>query len=139
MKNFSWKKILPHVLAVIVFLIVAMVYCKPALKGEVLQQTDVIHWRGMAQDAYTYKETHGTFPLWNTHLFSGMPAYQIAMQYVQPLIYVNSLLTLGLPKPISFFFLACICFYILCMAYGTNYLVAILGSLAFAYSTYDPV
>jgi hypothetical protein len=139
MKNFSWKKVLPHIIAVIVFLIVAMVYCKPALQGEVLQQTDVIHWRGMAQDAFNYEKTHGTFPLWNTHVFSGMPGYQIALQYVQPLTYVSNFLTLWLPKPINFFFLACICFYILCMAYSTNFLVAILGSLAYAYSTYDPV
>ncbi len=139
MKNFSWKKILPHVAAIVVFALVAIIYCKPALQGEVLQQTDVVHWRGMAQDAFNYKETHGTFPLWNTHVFSGMPNYQIAMLYVQPLNYINSLLTLWLPKPANFFFLACICFYILCMAYRTHFLVAILGSLAFAYSTYDPV
>ncbi len=139
MKNLSWKKVLPHVIAIIIFLVVTMVFCKPALEGEVLQQTDVIHWRGMAQDAFNYQKTHGTFPLWNTHIFSGMPGYQIAMQYVQPLSYINSIMTLGLPKPANFFFLACICFYILAMAYGTHYLVAVLGSLAFAYSTYDPV
>ena len=139
MKNFQWKKLLPHVIALVIFLLVAIIYCKPALQGQVLQQTDVVHWRGMAQDAFDHKEKTGVTPLWNTHLFSGMPNYQIAMQYTQPLLYINLILTLNLPKPANFFFLACLCFYILCMAYRTNYLVAILGSLAFAYSTYDPV
>src|SRR3954453_11932704 len=139
MKNFSWKKILPHIIAVIVFLVVAMVYCKPALQGEVLQQSDIIHWKGMAQDAFNYKEKHGHFPLWNTHLFSGMPNYQVAMEGKTILIDFGKIITFGLPKPISFFFLACICFYILCMAFGTNYLIAILGSLAYAYSTFDPI
>ena len=139
MKNFQWKKAILHLIAIVVFALVAIVYCKPALQGQVLQQTDVVHWRGMAQDALAHQEKTGVTPLWNTHLFSGMPNYQIAMHYMQPLLYVNMILTLNLPKPANFFFLACLCFYLLCTAYRTNYLVAILGSLAFAYSTYDPV
>jgi hypothetical protein len=47
--------------------------------------------------------------------------------------------SLGLPKPINFFFLACICFYILCLALGINPIVAIMGSLAYSFSTYNPV
>ncbi len=139
MKNFQWRQLLPHVIAIAVFALVACIYCSPALRGEVLQQTDVVSWRGMAQDVYDHQAKDGTAPLWNTHVFSGMPNYQIAMMYTQPLLYINNILMLWLPKPANFFFLACLCFYILCVAYRTNYLVAILGSLAFAYSTYDPV
>ncbi|TKK68927.1 hypothetical protein FC093_09540 [Ilyomonas limi] len=139
MKNFSWKKLLPHLIAIIIFLVVAMVYCKPALQGQVLEQTDIVHWRGMAQSAFDYKEQHGHFPLWNTHLFSGMPNYQVYLYGKSFLIDFNKVFTLGLPKPISYFFLACICFYILCVTLGTNYIIGILGSLAFAYCSYDPV
>ena len=139
MKNISWKQVIPHVIAVVVFIVVAMIYCSPALQGKVMQQSDIVHWKGMAQDAFNYKEKHGHFPLWNTHLFSGMPNYQVAMDGKSLLPNFNTVMTLGLPKPISFFFLACICFYILCMAFGTNYLIAILGSLAYAYSTFDPI
>jgi hypothetical protein len=139
MKKLDWKKIFPHVLAIGIFLLVAVFYCSPALQGKVLQQSDVIHWKGMAQNAFQYKETHGHFPLWNTHLFSGMPNYQIAIESKSFLIDFGKILSLGLPKPISFFFLACVCFYILCMSVRSNYLIAILGSLAYAYSTYDPI
>ncbi len=34
MKNFDWKKLLPHVFAIGIFLIVALFYCKPALTGK---------------------------------------------------------------------------------------------------------
>ena len=139
MKKISWNKVYPHLIAIAVFLIVALVYCKPALQGKVLQQLDITHWKGMAQDAFNYKEQHGHFPLWNTHLFSGMPNYQVAMDSKSFLPDINSILSLWMPKPVSFFFLACICFYILCMAFGTNTLVGILGGLAFAYSSYDPI
>ena len=139
MKNFDWKKLLPHVFAIVVFLIVSVFYCKPALEGKVLQQTDVVHWKGMAQNSFEYKDAHGHFPLWNTHLFSGMPNYHVAMEGKSLLIDFGKILALGLPKPISFFFLACVCFYILCMSLRTNVVVAILGSLAYAYATYNPV
>src|SRR6476469_10328170 len=102
MKNFSWKKLLPHIIAIVVFLIVAMVYCKPALQGQVLEQTDIVHWRGMAQSAFDYKEQHGHYPLWNTHLFSGMPNYQVYLAGKSFLIDFNKVFTLGLPKPISY-------------------------------------
>src|SRR4051812_42387811 len=139
MKNFDWKKVLPHVFAIGIFLIVSVIYCKPALEGKVLQQTDVVHWRGMAQNSFEYKEAHGHFPLWNTHLFSGMPNYHVAMENKSFLIDFNKIISLGLPKPISFFFVACVAFYILSMAFGANTAVAILGSFAYAYSTYDPI
>lgn len=139
MKNFDWKKLLPHVFAIGIFLIVALIYCKPALEGKVLQQTDIVNWKGMAQNAFEYKESHGNFPLWNTHLFSGMPNYQVAMENKSFLIDFNKIFSLGLPKPVNFFFLACLCFYILCMALETNVMIAVLGSLAYAYSTYDPI
>ena len=139
MKNFDWKKILPHVFAIGVFLIVAVIYCRPALEGKVLQQTDVVYWKGTAQNAFEYKETHGHFPLWNTHVFSGMPNYQVAMDSKSYLIDFGKLFSLGLPKPANYFFLACICFYILCMVLRINVAVAVFGSLAYAYSTYNPI
>ena len=108
-------------------------------RGEVLQQSDVIHWQGMAQDAITYQQQHGYYPLWNTHLFSGMPNYVIAMDQKTLMVYVHNLIMLGLPKPANYFFIACLCFYLLCMAYRANYLVGILGSLAFAYCSFNPV
>ncbi len=133
------KKILPHVIAIVVFLLVAIIYCKPALQGEVLQQSDVIHWRGMAQDALTYMEKNGHFPLWNTHLFSGMPNYVVAMDGKTQAVYFNYIFSLGLPMPVNFFFIACVCFYILCMVYRSHYLVGIFGSLAYAYCSFDAV
>lgn len=139
MNSFSWKKIIPHAVAIAVFLIVAVVYCSPALEGKVLQQTDIVHWKGMAQDAFNYKAAHGHFPLWNTHLFSGMPNYQVTMDTKTLVPDFARLLQLYLPKPAGYFFVACLCFYFLGMAYGVNILAAVLGSLGFAYATYDPI
>jgi hypothetical protein len=141
MKNFQWKTLIPHIIAIVVFLVVALIYCKPALEGKVLQQHDVMQWKGMAQNSFQYKEKHGTFPLWTNGMFSGMPAYQIAMESANPLSlgYIQAVITLGLSKPISFFFLACICFYFLSQVLQVNPYAGIIGALAYAYATYNPV
>jgi hypothetical protein len=139
MKNPWLKKILPHLIAVIVFLGVSAVFCKPVLDGNVLNQHDTIGWKGMAQNSFEYKEKNGHFPLWNPNLFSGMPNYQVAMQGKSVLPDTVKIFSLGMPKPINFFFLACLCFYILCLVLRTRPIVAILGGLAFAFSTYNPV
>ncbi|HKO78791.1 MAG TPA: hypothetical protein VJU78_00275, partial [Chitinophagaceae bacterium] len=139
MKNNLVKKIVPHVIAVLIFLLVSVLFCKPVLEGNVLNQYDVLGWKGMAQNAFDYKEKHGHFPLWNTNAFSGMPNYQIAMDGKSALPNFNKIFSLGLPDPIHYFFVACICFYILCLSLGLRPVIGILGALAFAFSTYNPV
>ncbi|MGN6297197.1 MAG: YfhO family protein [Ginsengibacter sp.] len=141
MKNPRLQKLIPHIIAVVIFLIVAVIYCKPALQGKVPQQSDTQQWHAMAQQSFDFKEKHGYFPLWTNSMFSGMPAYQIAFDPRTKITvaYLADVLTLGMPIPVSFFFLACICFYFFCIVAGANPWVSILGALAYAYSTFDPI
>lgn len=141
MNKGTFQKVLPHLIAIVVFLLVAVIYCRPVLQGKVLQQHDVTQWKAMAQNSFEYKDKYGRFPLWTNGMFSGMPAYQIAMEsdaVVSPGIFYY-ILTFGLPKPISFFFLACVCFYFLAMVLRINPYLAIAGGLAYAYATYNPI
>jgi len=134
------QPLLPHLIAGIVFLIIAVLYCKPVFEHKVLQQADVTQWKAMAQNSFEYKDKHHTFPLWTQSMFSGMPAYQIAMdaQVLSPQYVAGWILTLGLPKLPGFFFLACICFYFLSQVLRVNPYIGIIGALAFAYATYNP-
>jgi Bacterial membrane protein YfhO len=135
------KKALPHLIAIIVFLLVAIVYCKPALEGKVVHQADVLGYKGMAQQSVEYKEKNGHFPLWTESTFSGMPTYNIDISPKSSISlgYVTYVLTLGLPKPISFFFLACICFYILTLVMRIDPWIGVFAALAYAWASYDPV
>lgn len=139
MNNALLKKAMPHLIALVVFLVVSMVFCKPVLDGNVMNQHDNVGWKGMAQNAFDYKKEHGHFPLWNPNLFSGMPNYQVAMEGHTIFPNIVGIFSLGLPKPINFFFLACVCFYILCLVLRLNPYIAMLGGLAYSFSTYDPV
>ena len=139
MKNQVIRKALPHVIAIAVFVIVSLLFCKPALEGNVLNQHDIVGWKGMTQDALEYKAQKGHLPLWNPNLFSGMPNYQVNMEGKSILPDIGKIATFGLPKPINYFLLSCICFYILCLSLGTNAWIGVLGGLAFAFTTYNPV
>jgi hypothetical protein len=139
--KFDVKKLLPHGIAIVIFLAVAVIYCRPALEGKVLQQSDITLWQGAIQNSIVYSNSHdGKYPLWTNSMFGGMPTFQIGGiggNFIAG--YTHTILTLGLPKPISFFFLACICFYFLCMVLRIKPHVAVIGALAFAYATYNPV
>ena len=133
------NKLLPHFIAVIVFLLVTVIYCRPVLQGKVINQGDVTQWKGMAQSSFEFKEKHGHFPLWNNSMFSGMPNYQIVMdpQIQASPILIYSALSLHLPKPINYFFLACICFYFFTQILRINPYIGIIGGLAYAFVTYN--
>jgi Bacterial membrane protein YfhO len=143
MKNFDFKKLVPHVIAIMIFALVAMVYCKPSLQGKILNQHDTQGWKGMAQQSFEVKEKTGKFPLWTNSMFGGMPTYQIAMGGTSNIgagiEVVRSAFSLWLPEPMAFFFIASLCFYILCIVLGANPWVSIFGGLAYAYSTYNPI
>lgn len=136
-----FKSLLPHLLAIIVFALVAIVYCKPALEGKVLQQSDVTQWKGMAQDALNYKEKYGTTPLWTNSMFGGMPTFQITGIPVSPYSIgaLDGIFTLYLSEPVGLFFLASICFYFLAQVLGFSTLIGIIGGLAYSYATYNPI
>ncbi|MBM3412530.1 MAG: hypothetical protein FJY19_04025 [Bacteroidetes bacterium] len=134
-----FKKFLPHVGVLAVFLLTAAIFCRPALEGEQLNQHDNVSWKGMAQNAFEYKAAKGHFPLWNPNLFGGMPNYQIAMEGKSVLPDLIQLFSLGLPKPMNFFFLACLFFYFLSLSLGAGPWIGATLSLAYAFSTYNPV
>lgn len=143
MNKSFWQKAWPHFAAIGIFLIVAIVYCKPALEGKVLQQSDVLSWKAMARQSLEYKEQHGHFPLWTNSPFSGMPAYQISMEapykFMPSIFYLHHIFTLGLPKPINFFFLACIMTYFMLITLRINPWIGVLGAISYAYSTFNNV
>lgn len=140
MKAINWKRILPHIIAIASFILIAVIFCRPSLDGKTLYQHDIIQYEGGSKDIANYVDKHGEAPLWTNGMFSGMPTYQIWMPANNVLPhYLNKVLTLGLPQPIQFFFLACLMFYFLSQVAGVNPYVGMLGALAFGYSTYNPV
>lgn len=143
MKQINFKQVLPHMVAVVIFLLLSVFLNRPALQGKVVQQNDVIQWKAMAQQSFVFKEKYGHFPKWTNSMMSGMPAYQIALGPKNPMninmTYVQDILTLGFPKPVFYLFIAALCFYLLCIVLGVNPWISILGGVAYAYCSYNAV
>jgi len=135
------RKALPHFIAIIAFLLVSVVYNKTAFESKVLNQSDVVSYTAMSKQSKDYKAKYGTYPLWTESMFSGMPAYNIAMDGKSKISinYLYYLFNLGLPNPVFYFFLACISFYILAQVFRLNVWLSALGSLAFAYCSFNPI
>ena len=141
MRSINFKPAVPHIIAIAIFLLVTIIFCKPALESGVgLKQGDATGWQGMAQQSLEYEKTNGHLPLWNTNMFGGMPNYQIAMKgNWSPLTIFDKIFQFGLPMPFNFFFLACLCFYFLCICLRMRPAAAIIGALAFAFCSYSPI
>lgn len=141
MKPFNFNKILPHLVAVALFLVISVVYCLPVFQGMVVSQHDMLGTRGMTQQSIEFFEKYGTYPLWTNSMFSGMPTFQILFgaKYNIGIGWMHSLFTFFLPSPASLFFLSCICFYILTQVLKSKPVIGILGSLAYAYASYDAI
>lgn len=141
MKHFNLKNVLPHAIAVVLFLIIAVVYCLPVFQGMVVSQHDMLGTRGMTQQSFEFYEKYGTYPLWTNSMFGGMPTFQIffTAKHSIGIGWMHSFFTLFLPSPASLFFLSCICFYILTQVLRLKPWIGILGSLGYAFASYNAI
>ncbi|MCX6270219.1 MAG: YfhO family protein [Bacteroidetes bacterium] len=137
MKVEIWKKILPWIIAVIVFYVITLAYFNPLLQGKSLRQSDIIHFKGVSKEIADYRAQYGKEPLWTNSLFGGMPAFQISTVYPSNLTtYFDKILLAGLPHPANLVFLYALGFFILLMVLGVNPWLAIAGAIGFSFSSY---
>lgn len=137
MNNFSIKQLWPYAAAILFFLVIMLVYFSPILDGELPKQDDIQRWRGMSKEVVDYREATGEEALWTNSMFGGMPAYQISVIYQHVLVkHIDKALQLGIPYPVSLVFLYFIGFFILLLTLRVNIWHAVLGSVAFAFSSY---
>ncbi|MFQ3306263.1 MAG: hypothetical protein ACI9K4_001330 [Polaribacter sp.] len=129
-------KIFPYVIAILVFISASIIYFHPVLQGQKLNQSDITQFRGMVKDINDYRVDEKTEPYWTGASFSGMPAYQISAYYPNDFVRSLDRLFRFLPRPADYTFLYFLSFFVLMMALKVNWRLAILGSLAFGFSTY---
>jgi hypothetical protein len=130
------KKFLPHFVVLLLFIIASLAYFNPVLQGKKIFQSDIAQHNGMAKQLRDYRATTGNETYWTDSAFGGMPTYQLGVQY--PHNYIKQLdLTLRfLPRPADYLFLYFIGMYILFLVLKVDYKLAVLGALAFGFSTY---
>jgi hypothetical protein len=130
------KKLAPHLLAFVGFIVLSLVYFYPVLQGKQITQSDIVQYTGMAKEQNDFRAETGEEPFWTNSAFGGMPTYQLGAKY--PHNYVKSLDSVlrFLPRPADYLFLYFLGFYILLTVLKIDPLKAFFGALAFGFSTY---
>lgn len=132
----SLKKILPHILMFLGFVVVSLLYFNPVLQGKQILQSDIKQYNGMAKQQNDFREQTGEETFWTNSAFGGMPTYQLGAHY--PHNYIKKL-DHGirfLPRPADYLFLYFLGFYVLMLVLKVDYKLAALGAIAFGFSTY---
>ncbi|NRD21486.1 YfhO family protein [Winogradskyella eckloniae] len=134
--SFSIKRFLPHVLVLIGFVVISLAYFSPVLQGKKINQSDIMHYIGMAQQQKEFAKTTGEETYWTNSAFGGMPTYQLGAKYPHNYIKKLDLALRFLPRPADYLFLYFIGFYGLLLALKVDFKLAALGALTFGFSTY---
>jgi hypothetical protein len=135
--KFNYKALIPHVSAVVLFLVISFAYFPDMLDGKQLSQHDNQTWRGMAKEIEDYKKETGEHSLWTNSMFGGMPTYLINTPPTNNVFkHLNNFLNLNHARPAAHVFLYLIGFYIALIFLRINPWLAFTGALAYAFSSY---
>ncbi|MDA9335662.1 YfhO family protein [Flavobacteriaceae bacterium] len=134
--NFSLKKFGIHFLVILGFALVAVLYFNPVLKGQKIYQSDIVQYTGMAKQQIDFRDVYDAESYWTNSAYGGMPTYQLGAKYPHNYIKKLDLALRFLPRPADYLFLYLFGFYILLLVLKVDYKVAVLGALAFGFSTY---
>ena len=130
------KSITPYIIAITTFIIVALAYFSPVLEGKKIYQNDIAHYIGMSKEVKDFRVEYDTEPYWTDAAFGGMPAYQVSAYYPHNYIQKLDRLIRFLPRPADYLMLYFVGFFMLLMVLKVDWRLAIIGSIAFGFSTY---
>ncbi|HOZ29920.1 MAG TPA: YfhO family protein [Bacteroidales bacterium] len=131
------KKLLPHVVAVVLFFLIALIYSKPLLEGKRLETHDMSVYMAIAKANTDYEKANDRLVFWNNSMFSGMPTYAVSVAKQENIFNkIYLIFILGGLAPLNLIFWYLLGFYILLNAFKVNPWLSMFGSLAFAFSSY---
>lgn len=133
------KSYLHYIIPIIGLLLVNFLYFYPALQGKVLEQDDIMLGYAKGKEIRDYREAKGEEPLWTQAMFSGMPTFQLSIQYANNwLSYAQKTISTigGRTSGIYIIFNLMLGFYLLMIAMKVNPWLSAVSALAFAFSAF---
>jgi hypothetical protein len=128
------SKLVPHLIAYFILLLVAFIRFSPAVfEGKSLQQSDNLQALGMQAEMRKVKEQTGDYPLWTNGPFAGMPSYQILYASSNLMQYVAKTFQLGnsMAPPHTSILLMMAGMYLLLIVLGVDWRIAIASGIGF--------
>lgn len=138
MKPIDWKKATPHLVAILIFLLISIVYNSPLLDGKRLVAGDDTQFRGASKNIVDFREKEGKEPLWNNNMFAGMPDYTIAYLPKNNLVAnIYRPIMTSLPVPVGYMFFAMLGFYVMLITFGFKPYASAIGAIAYGLCSYN--
>ena len=137
----DWKKIAPYLIALVVFIGFAVLYCSPILEGKVLYAGDSMNWKGAANEALEYRAQTGETTWWTNSMFGGMPTYQVtgslpSGQFRNTITETLHLGFAGKMESIGLIFAYFFGFFLMLICFGVNPWLSLIGGFALGLSSY---
>ncbi len=126
-------------LSMAVMAIVSLAFFYPDnFEGNSLRQPDMVQGAANGHEAQLWQEATGEKALWTNSLFGGMPTFQISPSYPSNSLFswINTVYGLWLPSPSNLLFMMMMGFLILMFALGKRWYYALIGALAWGFSSY---
>lgn len=131
------KKYAPYLAAVILFAVITIIQFSPLFKGKVINQSDIVQYRGMSREVLDFRKAGDSEALWTNSMFGGMPTYQVApLSPGNWMGQLDKLFHLYLPHPGGYIFFMFLGFYILLLCLRIDPWLALVGGLAYGFSSY---
>ena len=133
-----WKKIAIASGVIVLFLALSYGFAPQVLEGKIVNQSDISGYVGMSHEMSAWNKEHPDDPTyWTDSMFGGMPTTAISTQnsgdYTQALY---NFLFLG-KRPATYLFVALLGAFLLMLAPGVSWPVAIGGAIAIAFCSYN--
>ena len=115
MRKIKGSDVLPHIIAIVVFLLVTVFFFSPIFfDNKSLSQPDIQQFQGGSKTLSDYRASTGEEGLWASNMFSGMPAYLVSLKWSDgPVVWTKKIMGLFLPHPVNNIFIAFLCYYIM--------------------------
>ncbi|MCR4620191.1 MAG: hypothetical protein K5633_05835 [Paludibacteraceae bacterium] len=133
------KRFLPHVVAIVTFFVLTLVYFSPVLDGKQLTGPDTESWEGMAQEMMAWDEAHPDDPTsWTDAMFGGMPTYQIGTHQKPDVVGAVANNTLyWMPTVVFTMFVYLFGAYLMLLCLGLNPWLSLAMSVGFCFCSYN--
>jgi hypothetical protein len=103
MRKIKFSDALPHLIAVVAFLLVTVFFFGPVFfESKAIQQADIQQFQGGSKTITDYRNQTGEEALWAPSMFSGMPAYLVSLRWSDgPVVWTKKVMSLFLPHPVN--------------------------------------
>ena len=122
----------------LLFIGLAYGFTPEVLEGKIVEQGDIISWKGMANEAVTHNAEHPEDPTaWSNSMFGGMPTTATIDTFEGD--WTDSVYDFMLTgrRPASYLLLSLIGGFLLMLALGTSTLIAVGGAIAMTFCSYN--